>query len=408
MASPSGTHLQLSRPWRRPILCILLWLLLAVPIARAQLAEIAVADDSPARALRFDASHARALSALAEALQLKGEQQTAMALARASLKREPMNVVALRTLGFALEEAGDKAGADRILFLAGRLGWRDVALQIWLVKAYALRNDYRASLRRADALARTNELPDIIYPLFLASITDPDLRKALVHEMADRPKWRGIFFYRLMQLPPEQMTYFDELVADLARAGSAVTPPERAIYLNRLVQVGQGAKAYAYWLREQNAEGVHLAGVPWDSAFEHLSAAGALAAPFEWQLSAESAGVASLVPAGHGQQLFVSPGHDFNGTLLAQTVVLGPGAYRLTAQVQGDAAAAGLRWTIRCLPGQNELGQVSGPEEAEFATAMFAVPKGCTAQTLSIDMASSDDASNGGVTIGDIRIRRMD
>jgi hypothetical protein len=396
--------------WWRPAVLVLAWLVIALPIARAQLAELAIVQRMPGNALLLDAEHARALAGVAAALQVKGDQRQAMTLARAALAREPMNVVALRTLGLALEQSGDQPGANRVMFLAAGLGWRDVALQLWLIKAYALKNDVRGALRRADALARTNHLPEITFPLFLASITDDQLRGTLAREMADRPLWRGNFFYRLLQLPPEQMPYVNALVGDLAKVGSPITPQERAIYLTRLVQVGQGTEAYSYWLRDQRAVGVRASTVPWDAGFEHVPPPGALAAPFEWQVTPESAGVAQIGAASSaGQQLSVSPGRDYNGRLVSQTVVLQPGRYRVTARIQGDAAAIGLHWALRCVPSGEELPVDAGRDGAGFAPATFAVPVGtCPSQTLAIDMSSGDAiGDNGAVTIDDVSIQRL-
>jgi hypothetical protein len=385
-------------------------LLISFAIARAQLAEIAVAYRVPAQALLFDAGHARALAAVATAVQVTGEQQQAMTMARAALEREPLNVAALRTLGLALEQTGDKVGANRIMTLAARLGWRDVALQLWLVNAYAVHGDVHAALRRANALARINRLPEITYPVFLASLADDELRAALVQEMKDRPLWRGEFFYRLLQLPADQMRYVDQLIAELARAGSPINPSERAIYLTRLVQVGQGPAAYAHWLRNQRGAGATPAPLLWDAGFEHVQAPGALVAPFEWRIAPEATGVVSVIPsASGGRQLSVSPGRNFTGTLASQTLVLRPGRYRLTAQVGRDPEAAGLHWTIRCLPDQTEMALDSGIGGPKFAAGTFDVPgRGCNAQSLAIDVGlSGDGTNNGDVTIDDVRMSKV-
>jgi hypothetical protein len=396
-----------SRNWLRGALWALGWFALALPIVRVQLADLAVVNHVPGQALIFDAGLGRGLAGLAVARQLQGKQQDAATLARAALKREPMNVAALRTLGFALEQTGDKDRANRILYLAGRLGWRDVAVQLWLVKALALQGHLAASLHRADALARVNRVPEITFPLFVASITDNRLRAALVQEMVDRPHWRGTFFYRLLQLPENQVKYFDALVIDLAKAGSAINPGERAIYLTRLIQVGHGADAYRYWLRDQKARnGVSTA--PWDGGFEHIPPAGTLGAPFEWQMSLESAGVASIVPSPKGgQQVTVSPGHDFIGNLMSQTIVLQPGKYRLIADVSGDPASMGLRWTIRCLPGQKEVDLSTPIGGSELRLANFEIPTGCMAQSLTLEMAARGDVdSSTDVTIDNVAVHR--
>jgi hypothetical protein len=395
------------RNWLRGALWALGWLALALPIARVQLADLAVVNHMPGQALIFDAGHGRGLAGLAVARQLQGEQQDAATLARAALKREPMNVAALRTLGFAMEQTGDRETANRLLYLAGRLGWRDVAVQLWLVKALALQGHLAAALHRADALARVNRVPEITFPLFVASIADDGLRAALVQELVDRPHWRGTFFYRLLQLPENQIKYFDALVTDLAKAGSPVNPGERGIYLTRLIQVGHGADAYRYWLRDQKA-GNGVSTVPWDGGFERVPPAGTLGAPFEWQMSLESAGVASIVPSPRGgQQVTVSPGHDFIGNLMSQTIVLQPGKYRLMARVSGDPASIGLRWTIRCLPEQNEVGLSTQVGSSELGSVNFEIPTGCTAQSLTLEMAARGDVDgNADVTIDDVAVHR--
>ncbi|RYF10345.1 MAG: hypothetical protein EOO77_21725, partial [Oxalobacteraceae bacterium] len=154
MTGISGKPPKSRQNWLRAGLWTVGWLALAVPIARVQLADLAVVNHVPGQALVFDAGLGRGLAGLAVARQLQGQPQDAITLGRAALMREPMNTAALRALGFALEQTGDKDAANRILFLAGRLGWRDVALQLWLIKAFALQGNVAASLHRADALAR--------------------------------------------------------------------------------------------------------------------------------------------------------------------------------------------------------------------------------------------------------------
>lgn len=410
MALTYGTQVQPRAKWLRPALWAVGWALIAFPLARAQLADLAVLNRMPQQALLLDAGNARALASLSAALQVSGDQQNGMTLARGALKREPLNVVALRTLGLALEQTGDAAGANRVMFLAGTLGWRDVALQLWLLKAYALKDDVASALRRADALARIGKQSNITLPIFLASLPDDRTRAALVSEMKDRPTWRGPFFYRILQLPVDQMPYVGRLITELAAAGSPITPAERAIYLTRLVQVGQGRAAYDDWLRSRPAA-ERRGAMSWDGGFEHVPATGTLGAPFEWQLTPESTGTAGIEPGeGGGQRLWVSPGRDYRGRVISQTVILAPGRYQLNARVKGDSASAGLRWSIRCVPGDAELPQdvgSPGGSGRNFATIAFSVPAGCTAQSLAVELEASDGDGGENVTIDDVVIRKV-
>jgi len=394
--------------WLRPALWLVGWALIAFPIARTQLAELAVANGMPQQALLLDAGNARAMAGLGAALQVRGDQQNGLTLARAALKREPMNVVALRTLGFALEKTGNAAGANRIMFLAGTLGWRDVALQLWLLKGYALQDDVASALRRADALARIGKQSNITYPIFIASLPDDRTRAALVTELKDRPTWRGPFFYRILQLPADQMPFVGKLVGELARAGSAINPAERAIYLTRLIQVGQGREAYGDWLRSQPARLRAGAAITWDGGFERVPPTGSLGSPFEWQMTPESTGVAAIEQGNGGQQLSVSPGRDYRGRVISQTIVLQPGRYRLNARVKGNPAAAGLRWSIRCINVNNELPLDVGARAPDFAATNFIVPAGCAAQSLAIEMeAASGDGGGENITIDNVDIRKI-
>jgi tetratricopeptide (TPR) repeat protein len=398
---------RLAGKWRRPVLWAIGWALLAIPVARDGLADVAMARHVPAQALALSPGNARALATLATALQLAGHQEQAVALARAALSREPMNVAALRTVGLAREALGDKAGADRAMMLAARLGWRDAALQLWLIKDYAQRGWVIDALRRADALARINKLPQITFPVLQAYLSDGQMRAALAAEMADRPFWRSLFFYHLLELPAERMGDVGQLVAALAKVGSPITPAERDIYLTRLVQVGQSPAALAYWAQDQRTQGIVNTGQPWDGGFERVPARGDQTAPFEWQLSPESASVASIAPGARGQQLVLSLGHDFNGPLISQTVVLAPGRYAITARVAGDAAAGGVHWSMHCVPSQDELPVDTG-RNGGFPAATVAVPAGCPAQLLAIGAASGDDlGASGQVTVDDVAIRRI-
>lgn len=395
--------------WFRFALWGVAWCSIALPLASEQLATYTAAGRRPDLALMFDPGNARALAGVAEAAQLKGQQADALDTARDAIAREPMNVQAMRVQGLALEQAGNMADADKVMVFAGRLGWRDAAVQSWLMKAYASRGDYPSALRRADALARTEKLSDADYAIFTDYLSDDGARRALAREMADRPFWRGKFFYGLLQLPGDRLAPVGRFIDDLAGAGSPVTPPERDIYLTRLVQAGQPGAARAFWLRDQRAGAASPD--PWDGGFERVQPAGALVAPFEWRMSPEGAGIATIAPApAGGHRLSVSPGHDFKGELVSQTMVLAPGRYAVAAKVEGNPAPVGLAWSLRCLPGGPEIGVTSGRGDADFrAGAMFNVPAdGCAAQTLAIDAAANDtDAGDTNVTVDDVRVRRI-
>lgn len=409
MVSDGDTQIKPRKTWQRAALWTLAWVALAFPLARAQLANLAVTNSMPGQALMIDAGNARALASLASVIQIQGGQDQAITLARAALKREPMNVPALRTLGLAYAKMGNTAASDRILFLAGKLGWRDVALQLALMKAYVMQGDADGAMQRANALARTNHTPEVTYPIFLAALAEDQPRAALVRAMADRPTWRGNFFYNTLQLPAEQMPYLTKLLLELAQAGSPAVPSEKAIYLTRLVQVGAARQAYADWLRDQRATFAVATTFPWDGGFEHVPATGTLSAPFEWRVTPESTGVAAIVPAsGGGRELSVSTGRDYRGTLIAQTLALPGGRYRLTTKIGGDAASDGLRWTLRCTPQNNELPLDSVPGGSQFSSLSFDIPaQSCAAQTLSLDMTSSGGGAGDNVTIDDVSIRKI-
>ena len=213
----------------------------------------------------------------------------------------------------------------------------------------------------------------------------------------------------MRQLPADQLPFVEQLVTELARRGSPVTPPERALQLGRLVEVGEAPTAYRYWLADHGATRAVASAAPWDGGFEQVQPVNALVAPFEWRITPESTGIVSIGPGvGDGQQLTVAPGGDFNGSLVSQTLVLRPGRYRLMARVNGDGAAAGLHWTLRCVGQQDELVLDAGPGGAEFGRASFAVPAtGCAAQFLSLDISSGGGDAIDNVTIDDVSIRRI-
>jgi hypothetical protein len=177
--------------------------------------------------------------------------------------------------------------------------------------------------------------------------------------------------------------------------------PWKAALLSRLVARHDFGHARDLWAGFSGFRGD--ANAVYDGRFAGLPGP----APFNWDLSSGSAGVAERA-SGQGLQV------DYYGrdaaNLASQLLTLRPGRYRLSFRASGEAAGDSSRliWTIACNPGDARLLQlpVTGVTSSEkrFA-ADFAVPaSGCAAQWLRLVGAPGDVASSQNATIGEVRV----
>ena len=117
---------------------------------------------------------ADAVAALARQRLTDRNRDGAVRLAGRALQLAPLNASALTTYGVAMDQLGQPQEANRAMSLAGKLGWRDIVTQLWLLRQRLLGADYAAAFDHADALLRRqNVAPRALYLALATAARDP-------------------------------------------------------------------------------------------------------------------------------------------------------------------------------------------------------------------------------------------
>ncbi|MFS0738636.1 hypothetical protein ABC347_16435 [Sphingomonas sp. 1P06PA] len=348
------------------------------------------------------------LSQAAERLAAAGAWPLAAASARAALSRSPIDLRALRVLGLAQEKLGHpQAGAD-IMNVAARGGWRDTPTQVWLIEQAMRTGDVTTLAQRADALARRNQSPDMVYATLRIVSSAPEVRPALIERLAARPDWRALFFLSLRQARPEQIDGLVALVREMRRSEAPVTSTELFALGERLIELDQPARARMLWAE---ASGRPTSALIDDGGFERLAKrpADMLVPRFEWQF-AETSGSASVEPGPWNSSPALRLTHDgFSlSRPISQLLLLAPARYRVTARVKVDPDfnAAGYGLSLRC-PNGLELVATQPVESAGIIRADFTVPASCPAQNLALTTFEGQARTASELWLDDVRVSRL-
>ena len=321
-----------------------------------------------------------------------GEEAGSTQLARAALRHDPTAVEAASVLGLQAQLAGEEDAANRLFAYAHALSRRERRAQLWAIEEAVSRGDIAGALRHYDTALRTSRSAStLLYPVLATAIAEPLVRAALMDRLAEKPVWIRSFINHLaVNVARPEATV--QVLRDGDRMGLPIEEAERVAVVNAVASRGLHELAWTYYAsfrdgadRRRSRDPTFLRPVDDAAVFDWMpSNEGGLIASFQ---SGEDGGVVAFsVPSGTG------------GTLLRQTQLLPPGAYRLdgTGSALDIPADAPPYWQLACQDGR-ELGRVPiiADEEgsARFSSQAIIVPAGCPVQVLSLIARSSSQVA---------------
>lgn len=329
------------------------------------------------------ASRAREASAVTQETSSSAAQRTAAGInAGRALRREPGNVIALRSLGVIAALRGYDTTA-RYFRLAERFSRRDLVVQMALIEAEVVRNDVDGALAHYDRALRTGyRAYDLLFPVLVAASHDQAVARPLGNRLAARPAWWNAFVERSIQDAAPNPS-----LAWLVRQVRLRTdrPDERAFLIaamQRLIKQGDIAGALNLY---RDARGPAMARqLVRDGGFERDDQL----PPFEWQLTDTTDLAAVRQPIDGSMRLELVANGDAVGTLAQQLLTLTPGLYRTRLSL-GDVQPGNFSLQISCVgkAGSRLLDQtIDGPaNRGGLLTAQVTVPAAaCPAQWLAI------------------------
>ena len=372
-------------------------------IGSTSIASVAARSSYPPLLQFFgSAEHPPAGAAAAQAMLLAGDAASASRLARDVVVADPTNDRALRVLALATEQLGDDAASSAIMRKAGTLGWRDTPTQLWLLNDAIMRDDFDSVLQHADALARRNRSGDFVRGIFLASVTEPRLRLALVKRLEQQPRWRGIFFADVRQrLPETSVASMAALFDDMEARGHTIAPLEWLSYIDRLIDLERFEQARTTWASAFEIPRASLSSVPFDPAFSFAAQRrdGDIRTQFEWVPNPDLLGTLFDDDADGRTYLIIPPGLETGTVIVSQLVMLSPGLRTVVTQMNGSGEKAPAGWNLRCLPSEQVVPRrIALGTSDELSQISFEVPsERCAAQRLELVARDMFDAKQVGL-----------
>lgn len=365
------------------------WLSLAVT-------DALVAKGVPGRGLgwRTDAV-GRAKLAAAISLDMSNTNlAAARAQAEAAMRREPINVVAARSLAIIWARQGNRARADRLFRYAESVSRRDLATQLMLIESSVRRNDIPGALKHYDRAIRTSPSADtMLLSMLVNAATETLIRRELAALLASRPPWWPSFAYRLTSSGKSATAIF-ELIGRL-RLNPAIEGERKVLAsaLDRLVDMRAFDLAFRLY-----------AGTGQVDTSESLIRNGGfeseiLLPPFDWTLTNEADLWAIRQPhrGAPGQYaLYLNSNNGEAGVVAHQLLLLPRGHYNLSAVV-GDVPADSAtrpRLIVNCLDSPNQLVELDFPRDEQPGTkiqAEFEVRSDCSLQRIMMAVRPQQD-----------------
>lgn len=392
MPSPETRGAGRAAPRLRQAVCLILGLALAWQIVAAGFSARLLRARDFAAAGRVAPWSAAAPGG--QALQALGAGQDGEAAARArqALSIAPVDQRAAGVLGVAADAAGRHDAAFAIMAAAGALGWRDDMTQIWLLNKSIAAGDARVVMERADALLRRNVMRTELFDLLRKLVVAPAFNAEFAGRLTQVPDWRAGYLAEAGKASPDQLPGFESLLLRLASTSAPPDVAEARSLLARLAGSGEYRRAHALWVRLGGSDLVYDGG--FEKSDQGLPSS---TGPFEWRASKLIGVTASIQRPdrpGKGLALHIASDGLAAGSILAQSLMLAPARYRLTASAMASGADASVSaaWRITCLGSKVDVlaptAQIpAGTNGWRNSTYLFEVPGGCHVQQLELRLA---------------------
>lgn len=354
----------------------------------------ALASRSPALAVRLWPWNGLAGATLSTKSLLRQQYGDAAALALEAVRSEPANAPAIRTRGLGLEGTGKQAGT--LLNLAERFSRRDLLTNLWLIEDASRRNDIPAALRHYDIALRTSPAShQLLFPILVEALSEPEIAKALLPMLAARPPWLVPFLEHGASAGTADPALV-ELVQRLDGGEPGLPESFKRFLIRKLAERNRVDAALGLYRRW--AGGSAVSGGSLDKVGEWQ--------PFDWIL-VEGAGFGATPELGGGLSFY---GGEGGGKVAERLLHLAPGSGQLVSRTTFNErpADATVQWLLACSGGQQ---LAAGPiGNAPLDVLRFEIPDrpDCRYQVLVLELpagaASSDSGVSGRVT--NIEIRR--
>jgi len=382
-----------------------LWLSLAVTIG------LVYAKRNPAVALA--GWHSPSAESERAAQQLQQDQHPAAlreaeTLARRALENDPLNVVAVRTLGLAASLRGRIDAARRWFGVAQWMSRRDLPTQLWLIEDAVGQGRIDQSLRHYDyALNTWRSAEPMLFPILVGASGQVAIDRPLAILLSKRPLWWQRFIDTLISTgnsPVGVSNLVSAVHLDLRKSDEQQLAA-RAI--QRLFQLDAVPQAFALYRQiSGNADRGIRNG--------DFSKANPIP-PFDWDLADQADLYASVIAgpdARYPRMLHLIAADGKGGVAAQQLLHLAPGAHSISVLAGGDATDPARRahLQIACQNSGNAqlvdmLFPTGGPSIKPVSSAFTIPTDDCAFQQIHVVLPGSIDGGTSQAWITGITVR---
>lgn len=367
---------------------------------------------SPATVLIRDPQDPVASVTLAQVKLLENPQDAAVrenaaVVARASLRKNPVNPAALRLLAYT--QPTDSAEAEQFVDLAIRYSRRDELAQLFKALKVAERGEERQALGHFDTAMRTSRASrQLLYPVLDKALAETEMRRSFAYFFENQPEWLPGFLH-----------YLISETASPRNAGllisSAENYPDNDIYraLNlqlteRLVATDELALARALLRRTASVDPqVSVSPSLTTSLVDEGNGA------YAWRMfggASIGAAVVRTQGARAAMEIFATSGES--DVVASKLLFLAPGSYRLTVRSSNRRIPEGssIGWTVACRAeggwAERTSVQMTPTDNSDALAINFSVPANCRAQRIAVSATGSSGMDDLEATVTAIDLTR--
>jgi len=260
-------------------------------------------------------------------------------------------------LGEVRQRQGDSATAQQLFITAQRVSPTELHALGQLILAAGNRGELAEAVRLLDVMLRRwpDELKNV-EPALPALLASAEGQQAVLDVLQAAPPWRRPFLAALAR-SDATLAPASQLLLNLAGSANPPTAAEIGTVVTGFLRARRYDDAHRLFLLTLSEADFARTGLVHNGRFE----AAASPSPFNWQFASTAAAEVRFdgAPpyAGAGIRFLNKPARDIR---LRQTILLGPGRYRLAADVSAVSLVIprGLYWSVRCLEPSRELARL--------------------------------------------------
>lgn len=321
-------------------------------------------------------------------------------LARA--RWSPLSPEPFLVRGVDLRLSANEGGAGRAFAAALRRDPRSIAARYFLADHYLRSGQGDKGLTELAMLTRLvpNSISGVA-PYYAAFASRPGGAARIKAMLDDHPEFEPVV---LAALADDARNADLILFLSSGRKNFDEAPPGwQGRLVQALVAAGQYEKARTVWSRIAGTSAATASGaLLFDPEFSHGSAP----PPFGWTLVSNGSAVAEAQAGGRLHLIYF--GRD-NIVLASQLLLLKPGRYRLTADVERSIDATSIAWRLTCRPTDKPILslRLGKRGEGNSLTGAFAVAGDCPAQLLELAGTSPEFPETVDLTLANLRLTRV-